>query len=130
MLTTETWRRSGARFWRVLVAHIVAVAMILSSVAPHIDFDDESLLSVGTAASVALDDGASISEEGMKTPLRFGSIGHAGFGCHGCGCHVGVPAAPMTTISSPVSTARSIPQPVDSWARPGPLALPFEPPRA
>jgi hypothetical protein len=121
MQTIETRRGSGARFWRVMLVHVLAVALIFSSIVVHVDVADASC---STAVLSVTDDGGSASG-GALSPLGHGLVVHST-----CGCHVAVPATPVLALRSPVWITGSLPPPTDTRARPGPAVLPFEPPRA
>lgn len=121
MQTIETRRGSGARFWRVLMAHVLAVALIFSSVAMHVDPADMSF----STAVLSITNDAGNTSDSTASPLGHALVAHAT-----CNCHIGAPAAPGFALRSPVSVAQPLPLPTDVRARPGPASLPFEPPRA
>lgn len=121
MRTIETRRGSGSHWWRVLMAHVLAFALIISSVSVHVDAAD---IGFSTAALSVTNDAGSATE-GAASPLGHGLVVHAT-----CGCHIGVREIPIVAVRLPVPVAMSLPLQADARARPGPAALPFEPPRA
>lgn len=120
MQTIGTSCCSGARFWRVLVTHVLAIALIVSSFGVHVHAAD---LGVSTS-SLSLTSDTDNPADGTSSFLGHGLVVHAT-----CGCHVAAPAAAVTGVRLPISTAAPLPVPSEMGARPGPASLPFEPPR-
>lgn len=121
MRTKETWRGSSARFWRVLMAHVLAIALIVSSVPTHVDAADQGF----STASLSLTSDTGSASDDTSSPVEHGLVVHAT-----CGCHVAVPAMVVAGVRLPIVIATPLPTPTDMWARTGPALLPFEPPRA
>lgn len=121
MQTIGTRRASGARFWRVLVAHVLAITLIVSAVSVHVHASDLGL----STASLTVTSDTGKSSDSTSSSLAHGLVVHAS-----CGCHVAVPTTAIAGGRLPITTTAPLPVPSDMWARSGPASLPFEPPRA
>ncbi len=121
MIRMTTRCASGVRFWRSVVARVLAMTMIVSALTAHTCMADLG----GPSAVVATE--TNTSDPGTSrdaAPTSHGLIVHVA-----CGCHLGTAAPGIACQPVDASTDQYFVT-ADTWARPSPVAPPFKPPRA
>lgn len=111
------------RFLRAVVAHVMALTVLITFLVPHHAAACAPTVETSSAAiTMCADD-----TDGSGDPTDFGRAQHAA--CASCPCHTGVwPSAEYPSVMA--SLDAPFPGAAEALPWPRPASLPFKPPRA
>ena len=121
---TATSANPCRRFLRAVLAHAMALAVLITLIIPHHSMACGPL----DASSPAITGSADGAGGPSGDPADFGLVQHAN--CAGCHCHTGVWSSAHKGVVWTAVLDVLPPGPADALPRPHPVSPPFKPPRA